>query len=108
MQVGHLQIALSGRTYFQPESLHLVPNHPGCYVLSDWNDEILYIGKTNSLHRRMGEHLNNAQQGGFTYWNNVVWFDYVLLYFHQIDQTEQALLTQHQQQTGTYPVLNLQ
>jgi putative endonuclease len=48
------------------------------YILTNWNDKVLYTGVTNNLERRLYEHKNQLV-GGFTKKYNVhklVYFDY--------------------------------
>ena len=33
------------------------------YILSNWNDSVLYIGVTSNLHRRLYEHRNGLADG---------------------------------------------
>ena len=33
------------------------------YILSNWCDNVLYIGVTNNLHRRLYEHRNHLVKG---------------------------------------------
>ena len=40
------------------------------YILSNWDDSVLYIGVTNNLPRRLYEHRNGLADG-FTKKNNV-------------------------------------
>ena len=48
------------------------------YILSNWNDSVLYIGVTSDLPRRLYEHRNNLVDG-FTKQYNVhklVYYEY--------------------------------
>ena len=33
------------------------------YILTNWNDSVMYIGVTNNLERRMYEHRNGINEG---------------------------------------------
>ena len=48
------------------------------YILTNWNNKVIYTGVTNNLERRLYEHKNGVADG-FTKKYNVhklVWFDY--------------------------------
>ena len=48
------------------------------YILTNWNNKVIYTGVTNNLERRIFEHKNGVVDG-FTKKYNVhklVWFDY--------------------------------
>jgi putative endonuclease len=41
-----------------------VIHHPYfVYILTNWNDQILYVGVTNNLERRLYEHRNKLVDG---------------------------------------------
>ena len=47
------------------------------YILTNWNDEVMYVGVTNDLRRRLYEHQNDLADG-FTKRYRVhkpVWFE---------------------------------
>ena len=50
----------------QPERLKArlkeVPSEPGCYLMRDQNDRILYIGKAKALRQRVRSYFQNGQQ----------------------------------------------
>lgn len=46
---------------------HKPPNKPGEYRMRDASGSIAYIGETNSINRRMREHINSGKlQPGYT------------------------------------------
>ena len=50
----------------QPERLKArlkeVPSEPGCYLMRDQDDRILYIGKAKALRQRVRSYFQNGQQ----------------------------------------------
>ncbi len=56
------------------------------YILTNWNDKVMYIGMTNNLERRVYEHKNKLIKG-FTKKYNVN----KLVYFEQTNDINAAL-----------------
>ncbi|MBR4035528.1 MAG: GIY-YIG nuclease family protein [Oscillospiraceae bacterium] len=56
------------------------------YILSNWNNQVIYIGVTNNLERRLYEHKNKLIEG-FTKKYNVD----KLVYFEQTTDVRAAL-----------------
>ena len=106
MKSSNIQPAMSGKVPFHYQNLNQVPARAGCYLLTNMEEEILYIGKTQSLSRRMGEHLNDPRMTGNTPLGFPTWFYYVTLYPHQTATIEQSMLSQHRYHTGMLPTLN--
>ena len=48
------------------------------YILSNWDDSVLYIGVTSDLKRRLYEHRNHLVDGCTTQYNvhKLVYFEY--------------------------------
>ena len=47
------------------------------YILTNWNDEVMYVGVTNDLRRRLYEHQHELAEG-FTkryHVHKLVWFE---------------------------------
>ena len=61
------------------------------YILSNWNDSVLYIGVTNNLERRLYEHRNGLVDG-FTKKYNV----HKLVYFEHTNDIYSALSREKQ------------
>lgn len=45
------------------EKLSLVPDLPGCYLMHDKNDIIIYVGKAKKLKRRLSSYFNREHTG---------------------------------------------
>ncbi len=56
------------------------------YILTNWNNKVMYIGVTNNLQRRLWEHQNMLVEG-FTKRYNV----HKLVYFEQTTDIQIAL-----------------
>ena len=61
------------------------------YILSNWDDSVLYIGVTSNLPRRLYEHRNGLVEG-FTKKYNV----HKLVYFEQTNDIYAALSREKQ------------
>lgn len=61
------------------------------YILQSNNGNVLYIGVTNNLSRRMYEHRNNLIEGFTSKYNC-----HKLLYFEQTNSIESAILREKQ------------
>ncbi|MCQ2576990.1 MAG: GIY-YIG nuclease family protein [Treponema sp.] len=56
------------------------------YILSNWNNTVLYVGVTNDIKRRLYEHKNHLVEG-FTDKYNVT----KLVYFETTDNVKTAI-----------------
>ena len=61
------------------------------YILSNWNNKVLYIGVTNNLQRRIYEHKNKLIKG-FTAKYNVD----KLVYFEEYNEPKYAIAREKQ------------
>ena len=61
------------------------------YILSNWNDSVVYIGVTSNLPKRLYEHRNGLADG-FTKKYNV----HKLVYFEQTSDVYSALSREKQ------------
>ena len=61
------------------------------YILTNWNDEVMYIGVTNNLERRLYEHRTGMNEG-FTQKYNV----HKLVYFETTSDVKAALAREKQ------------
>jgi len=57
-----------------------------CYILTNKNKNVRYIGTTNNLRRRIGEHKNGKYEYSFTKRYNCP----NLVYFEEFDTVKEA------------------
>ena len=61
------------------------------YILTNWNNRVLYVGVTNDIQRRVYEH-RRGEVDGFTKKYNV----YKLVHLEEYGQVEEAILREKQ------------
>lgn len=59
------------------------------YILTNWNNKVLYIGVTNNLHRRIYEHKQKLVEG-FTKKYNLT----KLVYFEEFTNINDAIVNE--------------
>ena len=72
---------------FRPsEASGEILSHYYVYILTNWDNSVIYVGMTNDLHRRLNEHRHGTV-GGFTKRYNV----HKLVYFEQTEDVRVAI-----------------
>ena len=61
------------------------------YMMTNWNNQVLYVGVTNNLYRRVQEHISQSCPG-FTERYNLN----KLVYFEQFNNVNQAIAREKQ------------
>lgn len=81
-----------------------VPTKPGCYVLTTFEQDVLYIGLTVNLRRRVNEHLDSSAKTELTAQGRAVlvhWIETV-----DINKVERTWLNIYLLNEGRLPILN--
>lgn len=89
---------------FRRNRLRYIPEVSGCYALATFSGVVLYIGLSNNLRRRMGDHLDNPEKTKQTVFGRAVLFHWTT--GENTNQIERTWLNIHSQHEGVYPVLN--
>ncbi|MEJ0025665.1 MAG: GIY-YIG nuclease family protein [Rhizomicrobium sp.] len=94
----------SGCEPFKRNRERFVPEKSGCYVLTTFSKEVLYVGLADNLRRRMNDHLDSPTKTDETKLGRAV-------LFHWIESTdtnkiERTWMNIHIQNEGVLPVLN--
>ena len=106
MKVNDLDEYTNGRVSFDPRFSGQVPDRPGCYVIANMYDDVLYIGQTVDLRRRMGEHLSDQRITQRTVLGLSSWFYYKNVSDADLVKTEDSLLSAYKFAQGELPILN--
>lgn len=84
-----------------------VPNSFGCYVISNFNHEILYIGKATSLRNRFTNHLETKEKNKLTPIGKSYWFSYRECSDQfEISRLERGWLNSYELEVGELPYFN--
>jgi hypothetical protein len=81
-----------------------IPEGSGCYVLTNFLRQVMYIGLARNLRRRFNQHLDNNKKTEVTRLGKAV-----LLFWLETDdinKVERTWMNIHIQHEGTLPLLN--
>ncbi len=106
MNVKELVPGVSIRVQFNLRFHKFVPVETGCYVLTDFEGEVLYVGLTEDLHRRFAEHRDNKEKRNLTTRGTAFWFYYLPCDRKETNRIERTWLNQHLALHGVLPILN--
>ncbi len=106
MKVNDLDTYINSRVSFDLRFSGQVPDRPGCYVIANMYEGVLYIGQTVNLRRRMGEHLSDKRMTQRTALGLPSWFYYKYVSDADLINTEGSLLSAYKFVRGELPLLN--
>jgi len=106
MKIEQLSPSLNNKVLFKLSSYKNVPKISGCYVLTTFDNDILYIGLSDNLHRRFQQHLDNPEKTLPTPEGKAIWFFYLEYDDSILQKLERTWLNQFQTMQGDLPILN--
>ncbi len=104
MKVSELTPYPAHTETFKRSRQRFIPAESGCYVLTTFLGDVLYIGLSNNLRRRMGEHLDNPDKTNETALGRAVLFHWSE--GKNMNQIERTWMNIHIQSEGVLPILN--
>ena len=107
MKVRELDPSTWKRLGFNFGHLLDAPKLPGCYVIANIYEEILYIGKAASIQQRMKAHIGDPNKQQADNLGASSWFFYKLTLRNETYATEQRLLSAYKFREGLLPPLNI-
>lgn len=107
MLVSALNPACEGRVQFSRSALSSLPESAGCYAISAYGQEILYLGQSKNVHDRVRQHLDSGEKSGQTPWGLAFWLDYILCERQDLDNVERGWVMQYRlSNDGEFPYFN--
>ena len=106
MRVDELTPAVVKRVQFTFRYQKRVPNEPGCYVLATFEGDVLYVGLSENLNRRFGQHRGHKKKCEVTTLGRAFWFYFLEQPEKEIHRVERAWLNHYRSLHGEFPILN--
>lgn len=104
MNISELVPAPSNSDAFRRHRERFIPEQPGCYVLTTFEREVMYLGLTKNLRQRFNEHLDNEQKTAVTKLGRAIFFWW--LETEATNKVERTWMNIHIQHEGGLPLLN--
>jgi len=89
---------------FRWDRQKFVPSAAGCYVLTTFSGDILYVGLAIDIQRRMGQHLETPAKRAPTPQGRAVTFHWLLC--SDLEKVERTWMNIHIEHEGRLPYLN--
>src|ERR1035437_7112077 len=83
-----------------------IPKEAGCYILTTFDNEIIYVGASDNLFYRFQQHLNNAEKNNPNNKGKAIWFYYKIYGSENLPMLERAWINQFVMNHGKFPALN--
>jgi excinuclease UvrABC nuclease subunit len=83
-----------------------LPNTSGCYVLTNFLGEIMYLGLTINLSQRFIQHRNTSEKCEPTIVGRAHWFYFLTAVEVEINAIERAWQNQYSSTHGVLPFFN--
>ncbi|MBE9481237.1 MAG: GIY-YIG nuclease family protein [Bacteroidetes bacterium] len=106
MKIDEMNPLTVNKVYFKLTSYKQVPKESGCYILSTFDNEVLYIGLSVNLHTRFMQHLDNPNKINPTSEGKAVWFNYLVYDKELLEKVERTWINQFVSKHGKLPILN--
>jgi hypothetical protein len=106
MKIEQLLPKPDNKVQFKLSFYKSVPKISGGYILTTFENDILYIGLTDNLYNRFQQHLDNPKKTEPTIIGKAVWFFYMEYDMNNLPKLERTWLNQFESAQGELPILN--
>jgi len=106
MKIDELNPKPSAKVQFNLASFKSVPHENGCYVLTTFDNKILYVGLATDLNNRFKQHLDNPEKTNPTAEGKAIWFYFTMYDPKNLPKLERSWLNQFTTSNGRRPILN--
>ncbi len=104
MKACNLKPTVASDVAFKRKFDKYLSSKSGCYALTTFDEDILYLGLTKNLKRRFNEHLDNPDKVNLTDNGRATRFFY--LETEDLELTERTWFNLYLQSEGKLPILN--
>ena len=104
MNVQCLTPRPTSRENFRRNRQQFIPVAQGCYVLTTFQDVVLYVGLSKDLRRRFGEHLDDPKKTSTTHDGRVFFFYW--LECDKLEKIERTWQNECELMDGVLPIMN--
>lgn len=104
MNVATLVPEPTRREAFRRNRERFIPNASGCYVLTNFSNEVMYVGLASNLQRRFNQHLDSDQKTSVTALGKAILFWWCET--EEVNKVERTWMNIHIQHEGRLPLLN--
>lgn len=107
MKITELYPEVTSKTEFHLSKVKFVPEVYGCYVITNFFNDILYIGLTNNLKTRIKQHLDNPHKTKLTELGVAHYFYYKAVDNEsELTKLERGWFNHYELTEGKLPILN--
>jgi excinuclease UvrABC nuclease subunit len=106
MKIEQLIPQPKDKVYFKLSAFKSVPKQSGCYVLTTFDNDILYIGLSDNLFDRFQQHLDNPEKTNPTKKGKAIWFYFTIYDPENLPKLERTWINQFVAIHGRLPILN--
>lgn len=106
MNVNELTPSPKEKVPFKLTFFKSVPKDSGCYILTTFQNDILYIGLATNLNNRFKQHLENPDKKNPTSDGKATWFYFTTFDSKNLPKLERTWLNEFTNVHGKLPVLN--
>ncbi len=111
MNIDKLNPCALDRTKFERSKYRSIPEQSGCYALTTYEGDILYIGQSDYIRRRFEEHLDCPEKTGKTEKGCAFWFYWLLWNKADLNALERGWMQAYSHSTENrdeLPIMNSQ
>jgi len=107
ISVEQLRPSPRSRIEFAWSHFKQVPNESGCYVLTTFGGDVMYVGQaTSSIRDRFCAHLDTPEKRALGPFGVAFWFYYFVCEPNRVSSIEQGWMNVSILKTGQRPILN--
>jgi hypothetical protein len=104
MKIGELIPSTISMEPFRRSHMRFVSEASGCYALTTFDEDILYLGLASNLRRRFAQHLDTPEKVTATELGRAIWFFW--LECEDLEKIERTWMNTYTLRHGTLPTLN--